>query len=129
MRRSRGESRAWIEFSERTPVWLADDAVRCEPVSPCIFGKCREITTKCRDDTKHPQLKATGFQQFDYALPTLGAGRLRFASREDQRITSRFIGRHDVHIRGAGAENQIQDRGAPKACWRTLVGRESDRVA
>jgi len=33
MRRSRGESRAWIEFSERTPVWLAEDAVRCEPVS------------------------------------------------------------------------------------------------
>src|SRR5262245_35088477 len=49
--------------------WLAEDAVRCKPVSPCNFGKCREILTKCRDDAKHPQLKATGFQQFDCAPP------------------------------------------------------------
>jgi hypothetical protein len=30
--------------------WLAVDAVQSEPVSPCNFGKSREIFKKCRED-------------------------------------------------------------------------------
>ena len=30
--------------------WLAEEAVQSEPVSPCNFGKSREIFKKCRED-------------------------------------------------------------------------------
>ena len=37
--------------------WLADEAVRYEPVSPCKFGKSREVLTKCRERGSAAPLK------------------------------------------------------------------------
>jgi hypothetical protein len=39
------------------------DAVGFEPVSPCIFGKCREILTKCREAIIVARLKADASQE------------------------------------------------------------------
>jgi hypothetical protein len=33
-------------------------AAQVEPVSPCIFGKCREILAKCRETPSATELKA-----------------------------------------------------------------------
>jgi hypothetical protein len=51
------------------PDWLADDAVRYEPVSPCKFGKCREILTKCRDAVSVARLKTVKSQQLGWGSP------------------------------------------------------------
>jgi len=56
---------AVLTHPEMTPQrldWLADDAVGFEPVSPCIFGKCRVILTKCREEASIARLKAVGSQ-------------------------------------------------------------------
>jgi len=49
--------------------WLADDAVGFEPVSPCIFAKCREILTKCREGASLTRLKAVGSQKLGWVSP------------------------------------------------------------
>jgi hypothetical protein len=41
----------------------SEDAVRYEPVSPCIFGKCREILPKCRETVSVCRPKAIRSQQ------------------------------------------------------------------
>jgi len=48
---------------------MADDAVGFEPVSPCIFAKCREIFTKCREEASVTRLKAVGFQKLGWVSP------------------------------------------------------------
>jgi hypothetical protein len=49
--------------------WLADDAVRFKPVSPCIFAKCREIFTKCREEASVTRLKLFGSQKLGWVSP------------------------------------------------------------
>jgi hypothetical protein len=48
---------------------VADDAVYGEPVSPCKFGKCREILTKCREAVSVTRLKTVRSQQLEKASP------------------------------------------------------------
>jgi hypothetical protein len=48
---------------------LADDAVRYEPVSPCKFGKCRVILTKCREEASVARLKVVGSQELGWVSP------------------------------------------------------------
>jgi hypothetical protein len=48
---------------------LADDAVGFEPVSPCIFGKCRVILTKCREEASVARLKVVGSQELGWVSP------------------------------------------------------------
>jgi hypothetical protein len=63
---------AELTHPEMTPQrldWLAEDAVGCEPVSPCIFGKCREILTKCREEASVTRLKLFGSQKLGWVSP------------------------------------------------------------
>jgi hypothetical protein len=48
---------------------LAEDAVRCEPVSPCIFGKCREILPKCREEISGAPLKTARCHKLECDSP------------------------------------------------------------
>src|SRR5262249_52762469 len=54
--------------------WLVD-AAPIEPVSPCNFGKCREILAKCREPPNLTELKAKNLRQLGPFLPTQEAGR------------------------------------------------------
>jgi hypothetical protein len=58
------------------------DAVPCEPVSPCNFGKCREILTKCREVAIGTQLKAGRSQGFGWTSPYSRSREAIFLSRE-----------------------------------------------
>jgi hypothetical protein len=52
------------------PSTISDnDAVRYEPVSPCKFGKCREILTKCREAVSVARLKTVKSQQLGWGSP------------------------------------------------------------
>jgi hypothetical protein len=51
------------------PDWLADDAVCYEPVSPCNFGKFREVLTKCRDGASAAPLKTVGCHKLEWDSP------------------------------------------------------------
>jgi hypothetical protein len=51
------------------PDWLADDAVQYEPVSPCKFGKSREILTKCRERASAAPLKTIGCHELEWDSP------------------------------------------------------------
>jgi hypothetical protein len=57
------------EIALERPDWLAEDAVGCEPVSPCIFGKCRVILTKCREEASVARLKVVGSQKLGWVSP------------------------------------------------------------
>ena len=48
---------------------MAVDAVPRQPVSPCNFGKCREILTKCREVAIGTQLKAARSQELGWDSP------------------------------------------------------------
>jgi len=48
---------------------VVEDAVPFEPVSPCNFGKCREILTKCREATNITQPKAIRSQKLRFDSP------------------------------------------------------------
>jgi len=48
---------------------LAEDAVRYEPVSPCIFGKCREIFIKCRETVSITPLKVARCHRLGWESP------------------------------------------------------------
>src|SRR5262249_28915448 len=48
---------------------VVEDAVPFEPVSPCNFGKCREILTKCRETTNITQPKAIRSQKLRFDSP------------------------------------------------------------
>ena len=65
---------------------MAVDAVPRQPVSPCNFGKCREILTKCREVAIGTQLKAARSQELGWTLPTPGAGRQSFISRDGVKL-------------------------------------------
>jgi len=39
----------WAPFSPTETDCMAEDAVCCEPVSPCNLGKCRVVFAKCRE--------------------------------------------------------------------------------
>jgi len=43
--------------------WMVVHPVHCEPVSPCILRKCREIFPKCRETVAVTRLKAIRSQQ------------------------------------------------------------------
>jgi hypothetical protein len=45
------------------------NVVQYEPVSPCIFRKCREIFTKCREAVSVTWLKAVRSQKLGWGSP------------------------------------------------------------
>jgi hypothetical protein len=47
----------------------AEDAVRCEPVSPCYLGKCRVISRKCREKRIGGAPEASRFQWVGWSPP------------------------------------------------------------
>jgi hypothetical protein len=57
------------EITPQRPDWLAEEAVRCQPVSPCNLGKCREILTKCREEASVTRLKLFGSQKLGWVSP------------------------------------------------------------
>jgi hypothetical protein len=57
------------EITLQRPDWVADEPVGCEPVSPCNFGKCREILTKCREEEAVTRLKAVRSQKLGWDSP------------------------------------------------------------
>ena len=48
------------------PDWLAEDAVHREPVSPCNFGKCREILPKCREGPNAARLRTPRYHKLGW---------------------------------------------------------------
>jgi hypothetical protein len=44
-----------------------------KPVSPCNFGKCREILTKCREKASVTQLKPVRSQKLEWGSPYSGS--------------------------------------------------------
>jgi hypothetical protein len=44
---------------------MVADVVDLEPVSPCIFGKCRVILPKCRERPRRARVKVAGSQELD----------------------------------------------------------------
>ena len=58
------------------------DAVGFEPVSPCIFGKCREILPKCRETAIVPRRKAIRSHKLGWRSPYSRSREAMVASRE-----------------------------------------------
>jgi hypothetical protein len=100
-----------------TPVRIGVRGGGCSPhrtgLSPCIWGKCREIFAKCREADIATLLKATRSQHLESRLPTLG-------SREEQGERS-WLSRV-VDTRGSSGQSPMSGcTGTPERARRTIL--------
>jgi hypothetical protein len=78
-----GTVRRWSGGSEQSRDSVAVLAVRGQPVSPCKFGKCREIPPNCRESARFIPCRKSQHLNASYgSLPNLTSRKNLVHSRE-----------------------------------------------